>query len=160
MGFFKKITKGVGKAIKKNVNFKTLVKVGSKFDPSGLVGGMQEQYYAKKEQKEYEAQLANQQGATGFVQMASMPVSNYQTARNPNFGEIMLGAAGGALAGAGGVLAGSTTAGQAGATLVDNTLMETLKKNWLKYLGILIAFVLVIVGLVKFVFKPKKRGKW
>jgi hypothetical protein len=136
MGFFKKIGGFVKKATKQ-VSFKNLVKVGGMLDPTGLVSGMQNAHYEKKALQE---QAKAESDAIAQAQAQ---------ARNPNIGEILTGAAGGALSGAGNVLAGSTSAGQTGATLVDNTLSTWFKQNWLKVFGAVTGVTLLIILIVK-----------
>jgi len=132
MGFFKKL----GKGLKKNISFKNLVKVVGKaatFVPvvgdmaGGIIEGAQAAHYAKKEQRQAEAEAA--------AMMNQQPkgiINTMEAKNNPTFMDILQGAGGGALTGAGQVLAGSSTAGTAGATLVDSTLSEWFKKNWMK----------------------------
>lgn len=141
MGFFKKIGNFVKKAAKQ-VSFKNVVKIASGFDPSGIIGGMQAQHEQKKldaqaaaEQAAYDAQVAASGGGGGSIVN--------QMARNPNFGQIL----GGAMAGAGTVLASGQAgqvAGAAGATLVDNTMSEWFKRNWLKVVG----GAVLVIGLI------------
>lgn len=149
MGFFKKIGGFVKKATKQ-ISFKNLVKVAGSFDPTGLVGTMQNAHYEKKAiaeqskaQADYDAQVAQQAQAQAQA-----------VAKNPNIGEILTGAAGGALSGAGQVLAGSTSAGQAGATLVDNTMTTWFKQNWLKVFGAVVGITLLIILVVRLTKKP------
>jgi hypothetical protein len=47
MGFFKKIGSFVKKGAKQ-ISFKNLVKVGSSFDPTGIVGSLQSNHEASK----------------------------------------------------------------------------------------------------------------
>lgn len=130
MGFFKKIGKGIKKFAKKNINFKTLVKVGGMVDPSGLVSGMQESHYLKKEGKKAEAEaLAQETGANAF---------NY-VKDNTLFGSAFKGAT-----------------GEAGATAVDSSLTTFFKNHWLKIVGGLVA----IVVLVKVLQRPQSRGRF
>ncbi len=137
MGFFKKIGGFVKKATKQ-ISFKNLVKVGGMLDPTGLVSGMQNAHYEKK---------ALQQQAK--AEADAMAQANAMARTSPNIGDILTGAAGGALTGAGNVLGGSSTAGQAGATLVDNTLSTWFKQNWLKVFGAVTGVTLLIILIVK-----------
>ena len=137
MGFFKKIGGFVKKATKQ-ISFKNLVKVGGMFDPTGLVSGMQNAHYEKKalqEQAKAEAE--------------AMAQANAMVKSSPNIGDVLIGAAGGALTSAGNVLGGSSTAGQAGATLVDNTLSTWFKQNWLKVFGTVTGVTLLVLLIVK-----------
>ncbi|POS01586.1 hypothetical protein Q361_10946 [Flavobacterium croceum DSM 17960] len=147
MGFFKKIGQGIKKFAKKNINFKSLVKVGSMVDPSGIVSGLSAQHEQKKMEREQEAQAVAEAQAYE-AQMKS---------KNPNIGEILTGAAGGALSGAGQVLAGSTKAGEAGATLVESTTNAWFKRNWLKLVGAVLGATTVVVLFVR-VLRPKRQG--
>lgn len=160
MGFFKKIGGFVKKATKQ-ISFKNLVKVGTPLLggiplvgglASNLVGTMQANHEAKKEQQAYDNQVAEQQ-----MQQAAQAQAIAR--RNPNIGDILIGAGGGALTGAGQVLAGSTSAGQAGATLVDSTMTAWFKKNWLKLVGGILATVLVIFLFVKMLRGNKRTSK-
>jgi hypothetical protein len=140
MGFFKKIGSFVKKGAKQ-ISFKNLVKVGSSFDPTGIVGSLQSNHEAKK-QAQNDARLQSD------FEMQTL------TRSNPNLGDILLGAGGGALSGAGQVLAGSTSAGSAGATLVDSTMSVWFQRNWLKLLGGVLGTVTVVVLFLK-VLKPQ-----
>ena len=118
MGFFKNIGKKIKSFAKKNINFKTLVKVGGMVDPSGLVGGLQAAHYAKKEGKEAEAQaMAQQAGSQGMEYLQN----------NTIFG---------------GAIKGAT--GQVGATAVDSTMSTWLKSNWWKVLIPIVGIVLIV----------------
>lgn len=149
MGFFKKIGAGVKKFAKKNVNFKTLVKYGSMVDPSGLAGGIQAQHQAKKEAKEMERQeaLSNQSAVENFA-------NNETSRKNPNFMDILTAGGAGALTSIGQTLGGSTTAGQAGASLVDSTLTAWLKANWWKVL----LGLSVVGGIIYFAVRRGNKG--
>lgn len=147
MGFFKKI----GKAIKKNVSFKNLVKIGTPLlgaipiaggMAQSLVSNMSEQHEANKQARQQE--LAQRQAQEEYN--ASLSASKKQ---NPNIGEILIGGAGGALTGMGGVLAGSQAVGQIGATAVTNTTNTWLKQNWLKLVGGILGTVTVVFVFVK-----------
>lgn len=145
MGFFKKIGGFVKKATKQ-ISFKNLVKVAGGLDPTGLVGTMQNAHYEKKAiaeqrkaQAQYDAQVAQQAQAQ----------ANAMAKSSPNIGDILTGAAGGALVGAGNVLGGSSTAVQTGATFVDNTLSTWFKQNWLKVFGAVTGVTLLIILIVK-----------
>lgn len=130
MGFFKKIGKGIKKFAKKNINFKTLVKVGGMVDPSGIVSGMQESHYLKKEGKKAEAEaMAQETGANAF---------NY-VKDNTLFGSMFKGAT-----------------GEAGATAVDSSISTFFKNHWLKLVGGVVA----IVVLVKVMRRPEPRGRF
>lgn len=141
MGFFKKIGSFVKKATKQ-ISFKNLVKVGGMLDPTGLVGGMQDAHYQKKA-------LREQAKAEADARAQAQAQANAMAKSSPNIGDILTGAAGGALTGAGNVLGGSATAGQAGATLVDNTLSTWFKQNWLKVFGAVTGVTLLIILIVK-----------
>lgn len=141
MGFFKKIGGFVKKATKQ-ISFKNLAKVGGMLDPTGLVSGMQNAHYEKKA-------LQEQAKAEADAMAQAQAQANAMAKLSPNIGDILTGAAGGALTGAGNVLGGSTTAGQAGATLVDNTLSTWFKQNWLKVFGAVTGVTLLIILIVK-----------
>lgn len=152
MGFFKKIGNFVKKATKQ-ISFKNLVKIGTPLlgaiplvggQAQSIVSGLSEQHEAKKmeaqQQAEYDAAVQQQQASAANQQFAK---------QNPNFGEIMIGAAGGALQGAGNVLAPSQTVGQIGAKAVDSTLTEWLKKYWWKLALGVVGVALLIWGIMK-----------
>ena len=148
MGFFKKIGGFVKKATKQ-ISFKNLVKIGAGFDPTGIVGGLQASHEAKKqEQADAHAQA---QAQAQYDQQIAMQ-------KNPNIGEILTGGLGGALQGAGNVLAGSTSAGNTGATLIESTTNAWFKRNWLKLVGGVLGAVTVIMVFVK-VMKPNNHRK-
>lgn len=165
MGFFKKI----GGFVKKQVSFRNLVKTVKNFGSfipvvggvvSTVVGKLSDAHEAKVAEREQTAQAEqaqtdyNKAMQDAYAQgqstvQAQETAKNVMVAKNPNIGEILTGAAGGALAGAGGVLAGSSQAGQAGATLVDNTMSVWLKRNWLKLVGGILGAALVIFFFTK-----------
>jgi hypothetical protein len=165
--------KKIGKAIKKNVSFKNVVKGVAKFGSfipvvgsvaSTVVGSLSDRHEAKKAERQA-LQEAEAMNAQAMAQMSntektelvnSAVMTSHATGKSVK--EILQGALGGALSGAGGVLAGDTNVVTATSNLADNTIMATLKKNGLKYLGILILFAVVVFGFVKMVFKPKKKG--
>jgi hypothetical protein len=171
MSFFGRIGKGIKKFAKKNIRFKTLVKGVSQFGGmiplpgadmiSGMIGQMADKREAKKQEKAMLKQMEKEQ-AQQMAQMSNTEkvdaLNQAMLARTANVGikDVLNGALGGALSGAGNALAGDTTTVNATSTLADNTISATLKKNWPKYLGYLAVGVLFVVGLVKLVFKPKK----
>lgn len=136
MSFFK----GIGKMIKRNVNFKTLVKVGTK--AAGMIPGVGGQVQSvmqgfsdaaelKKQQRQAEAQAVAEQAS--------------QTAGN------LIGSQTGKLVNK--AIAGASdsfkeTTGQAGASVVDFTIKEWFKKH----VWHVVAGVGVILGLI---FVPK-----
>jgi hypothetical protein len=168
--FFKKI----GKAIKKNVSFKNVVKGVSKFGSfipvvggfaSQITGSLSDAHEAKKAERQalqeaeaMNAQAMAQMSNTQKTELVNNAVMTSQ-ATGKSVKEILQGALGGALSGAGGVLAGDTNVVTATSNLADNTIMETIKKNWAKYLGILVVGTLLVVGAVKLFFKPKNRRR-
>lgn len=124
MGFFKKIGKGLKKFAKKNIRFKNLVKLGSMVDPTGLVGGLQEAHYAKKEGRALEAEMMAQNAGANAINYAS---------EKGLFGHTIQGAT-----------------SQAGSTAINWSLNTWLKNNWQKVVvGVLAvgAFVFAIVRL-------------
>lgn len=118
MGFFSKIGKGIKKFAKKNLNFKTLVKVGGMVDPTGLVSGMQEAHYMKKAGNAEEASIMAQNAGAGAVQYAN---------QKGLFGDAVTGGV-----------------NQAGATIIDGSMSTWLKQNWGKVLGALAVLGAVI----------------
>ena len=144
MGFFKNIgrfvkrnVKSVGKTIKKNVSFKNLVKLGSMVDPTGLVGGLQQAHYAKKEAQ----QIADEQAREQALYDAEMQAQNaganaVDYLKNKGlFGSAVTGAV-----------------GSAGSTVIDSSVNTWLKKNWLK-------LVAGIVGVGTLVFLAVRLGR-
>lgn len=150
MGGFKKLFK--------KINLRNVVKsvgaVGSFVPVVGKFADKGVQIFNKVDQKRQaqkfaQAQanvmaVAEQGGASALASMAK---------ENPNIGDILMGGAGGALSGMGQVLGGSTTAGQAGATLAQSTLKEWFKKHWWKVaLG-----VSIIGGVIYFAVRKGNR---
>jgi uncharacterized membrane protein YdbT with pleckstrin-like domain len=170
MKFLKKIGAGVKKVVKKNVNFKTLVKTVGKASGAipgiggfvaGTIGSMQDAHYAKKEEKKALEQLQQEPlydtlSNTQKVEAVNQQVIQNVTSKEPTPKEVLIAAAGGALSGAGTALAGSTTVQTAGATMLDGTIMTYLKNNWLKVVGIL-AGVVVVLRLLTGATASKKR---
>ncbi len=155
MGFFKNIGKGIKKLTKK-IELKGLVKGIKNFGGfipgvggvvSGVIGQISDQHEAKKLAREQHAQELGMQQA---VQAEAIRTGN------PDIKDILNGAVGGALSGAGTVLAGSSQATDAGAKLVDGTMSTWLKTNWLKLVGFISAVTIFIVILVR-VLKPKHK---
>lgn len=169
-----KLGKALKKFVKKNVRFKTLVKGVAKFGSfipvvggiaSQVTGQLSDQHEAKKAERQALAE-AEAMNAQAMAQMSNTEKSELINnsmvqahATGKSIKEVLQGALGGALSGAGGVLAGDTSVVNATSNLADNTISETVKKNWPKYLAWLAAGALVVVGLVKFVFKPKTRRR-
>ncbi|SHF13967.1 hypothetical protein SAMN05444377_10483 [Flavobacterium fontis] len=166
MGFFKRIGKGIGKGIKgagkfikKNATFKNLVSLASNFDPSGIVGGLQAKHEAKKQEQQALAEMQqnpefNQLPATEQVMLVKNHVgaqnaqaiataSDIAQKRGITIGEVLQGAAGGALQGAGSVMAGDTKVATTGGTLTQNVFMNWLKRFWYIPLGIVVILALV-----------------
>ena len=158
MGFFSGFGKKIKKFVKKNVRLKNIVKLGASFDPTGIIGGIQDAHYAKKAEREAMKQ-AEQENAD-FVKMSNtekVDAVNSQLSKGSKFMDVLNGFLGGGMHGAGTVLAGDTNVANAGATLADNTIMAYLKQNWAKLLGFVAVGTLFIVGIVK-LLKPKKKG--
>ena len=165
MGFFKKI----GSTIKKNVSFKNIVKVTSKFGSfipiiggplSSVVGTLSDNHESKKFQRQQNEQqslaqadydkalqLAQSQGSTPSE--AQKIASDVMVSRNPNIREVLTAGAGGALTSIGNVLGGSSTIGNTGATIVDSTISSWLKKNWLKMIGFILGSTTIIFIFIK-----------
>lgn len=142
MGFFKKIGAGIKKA-SKQISFKNLVKIGASFDPSGIVGGIQQAHQAKKDGKAEEAILLQQAEAEKVYNMAN------START---------LANGALNGAyDGVKAGTKQGiAETGAELTDLTIKAWFTKHWKHLLMALAGIVVVVVVWKKFLTKPNR----
>lgn len=152
---------GMFSKLKKKINLRNLVKtvgaVGSFVPVVGKFADKGVQIFNKVDQKrqaqKYAQAQANIQAVAesgGSSAVASMMKSD------PNIGDILMGGAGGALAGMGQVLGGSTTAGQAGASVVQNTLKEWFKQHWWK-----VAIGVTILGGVIYlaVRKGNKAGR-
>ena len=118
MGFFKNIGKKIKSFAKKNLNIKTLVKVGGMIDPSGLVGGLQAAHYEKKAGRVAEAAMMAEQAGANAVAYAN---------DKGIFGSTLTGAV-----------------NQAGATVIDGSMTTWLKQNWGKVLGALAVLGAVI----------------
>lgn len=164
--------KKIAKAIKKNVSFKNVVKGVAKFGSfipvvggvaSTVVGSLSDAHEAKKAQRQAlaEAEAMNAQAMAQMSNTEKSQLVNEALVKSASTGtpikDILNGALGGALSGAGNVLAGDSSVVNATSNLADNTIMATLKKNWAKYLGILVVGAVIIWGFVKLVFKPKRK---
>lgn len=140
MGFFKKI----GKAIKKNVSFKNLVKVATPLMGAiPVVGGLaqnisekaQEAHQAKKDaealkaQGDYQAaQDAEMRAQALQVQVASVAGSALGAVSNAGAQMVAKGVTDGAWAGTSqGV---KQSLGNVGADIADNTITAWFKKHW------------------------------
>lgn len=171
MGFFKKlnlkkITGGIKKFVKKNVNLKSLVKVGAMVDPSGIVAGLAQNHQAKKEQAQAELEALQQEQAfndlsnTEKVNLVEQRVLENNLRINPTFADIIKGAGAGALTGAGQVLGGSKTAGDVGASVMDSTLKTWFKTNWWKVVVFPLGIALIIWGVIKMLGKKRTGGRY
>lgn len=141
MGFFK----GIGKMIKKNVNFKTLVKVGAQGlgtlpGVGGIAGGvisnLQDAHEAKRAHNAEVAQAKLEQasnsagGALGSLggKFASQTLQKaYDTAGN----EVKDGL------------------GKVGAEVANSTIKQWFKKHWKAVVGILAGVITIIVVAVR-----------
>ncbi|MGL2964654.1 hypothetical protein ACSVH2_12600 [Flavobacterium sp. RSB2_4_14] len=150
MSFFK----GIGKMIKKNVNFHTLVKVagqGLSMVPGvgGVAGGviqnLQEAHDAKKQANEEQAQqaiqeAANQAGTAGGTIAGQFITKTMTKAYDSAGAEIKTGL------------------GKVGAEVANSTIKEWFKKHWKAVVGGVVGLVVVIVGAVK-IFGHKSHRK-
>lgn len=162
MGFFKNI----GKAIKKNVSFKNLVKVATPIMGAiPFVGGtvqnisekLQESHEAKKAQQnaqnEYDRQVAEQQAQ--FAQQQAYQLAGQTVGAVANAGSQLF-----AKSVTEGAYAGLSTGskqglGTVGAEIADSTITAWFKKHWKHIL-----IGLSVIGLIYLINqhnKPKKR---
>lgn len=93
---------------------------------------------------------------TGVMPQPAAPVPVKQTSAtiaksNPDFGDVLKNAAGGALAAVGGTLMGGKDGGNIGANALDSTISTWLKRHWWK----LALGVGAVVGLIYY-FRKKK----
>jgi len=165
MGFFKNIGKSI-KKVTKQISFKNVVKLGAMAVPGiggSIIGNLQAQHEQKKADAQAQADANRAQAEYNAVQtklaLDSSLLTNTAngTTSNPNIGQILIGAAGGALAGAGGVLAPSQTTGQIGASAVDSTISEWFKKH-IMHIGIGVSVIVAF-----FIFRGSggsRRKKW
>lgn len=152
MGFFK----GIGKFIKKNVNIKTAIKTVGKAGAllpgvggviGGTIGQLQDAHYAKKEQREAEAQALVEQASQNMGQATGTIAGQFlsKTAQNAyaNASEE--------------VKAGL---GKVGANVADHTIKEWFKKHWKLIVGFAVGLPLLIWGAKKaFAKKTRYRRK-
>jgi hypothetical protein len=146
MSFFK----GLSKVVKKNVNFKTLVKVAGKASSlipgvggqvSEVVSGMQQAHQEKKAGRQAEAQA--------LVEQAAQTAGN---ALGSNAGKFISKTAKVAYDTAGNEV--KEGAGKVGASVVDSTIKEWFKKHWWHVLAV-IAGLLFIFKLLPRLFSGK-----
>jgi hypothetical protein len=142
MGFFK----GIGKFIKKNVNIKTAIKgvgqAGSLIPGvggvvAGTIGQLQDAHYAKKEQRQAEAnalveQAAQNLGSAGGTIAGQFASKTLQNAYANASDEVKAGL------------------GKVGANVADHTIKEWFKKHWKLVVGLGLGIPLIIVAIVKF----------
>lgn len=134
MGFFKKIGKAIKKGVKQ-ISFKNLVKVGSMVDPTGIVGGLQDAHYAKKEAKAMEqannqamAEYYNQQ-ANQYATGAGVKLAN--TLANTSVGQSTL----------------NGFVGATGANVADSSIKVWFQRHWQKVAiggGLLVGVILLL----------------
>jgi hypothetical protein len=129
MSFFK----GIGKMIKKNVNLKTLVKVTTKaasFIPvvggevNAVMQGFTDAHQAKKEQRESDAQIALDNTAKNFGIVAGKTAGTFVNKAMASSSQAF-----------------QESTGQAGASVIDFSIKEWLKKH--KHTLILAGFLLL-----------------
>lgn len=147
MGMFKKLGK-----LTKKINLRGVAKLANNFTSmipvvggmaSNIVGGAIEKGEQKRAQKNIDLANANAQVQQQMAETKSY-VEAEQMKTNPNIKDILQGALGGALTGTGQVLAGTTQAGQVGATVIDNSITTWFKENILKVVaGAGILFILI-----------------
>lgn len=144
--------KKLGKLTKK-INLRGVAKLANNFTSmipivggvaSNVVGGAIEKGEQKRAQKNADAEAF----AQAQIQQNMANTKSYVEAEtmktNPNIKDILQGALGGALTGTGQVLAGTTQAGQVGATVIDNSITTWLKENVLKVVaGAGVLFLLI-----------------
>lgn len=102
-----------------------------------------------------ESEIAQLNAASNSKIKTAEIISKIQK-QNPDIGDILEGALGGALGGAGAVLGGSKDVAETGANVIDNTIGVWLQKNWLKLLGGTVLLTGVVIAIVK-LFGGKKR---
>lgn len=150
MGFFK----GIGKLIKKNVNFKTLVKVGAQGlgtlpgvggVAGGVISNLQDAHEAKRAQRSDEAQMKLQQASSGAGKAVGSLAGQFasqtlQKAYDQAGNEIKDGI------------------GKVGAEVANSSIKQWFKKHWKAVGGIVVGLVAVIVVMVRwFGHKGHKR---
>lgn len=149
MGFFKNIGKSIKKA-SKQISFKNFVKIAGKFDPTGIVGGIQDAHYAKKEAREAQKQndLINQQNLEALALQKQQEVGNkFGNYANTIAGNLVEATVNGAYYGIDkGYKQGVANAGSDLATMTANTWFE---KNQTKVLLGLVSIVGLILILKK-----------
>ena len=149
----------------KKISLKNAVKLASKvsaFVPGagGIIAGMAQEHMDKRAAKKAEQQAIRDAQAQipQFDQMSNtekVDVVNQMAMKGVGIKDVLSGALGGALTGAGTALAGDTNIQNAGATVVDGTITAYLKKNWLKVLGILGVATTFVILLTRSL-KPKR----
>lgn len=152
MGFFKNIGKAIKKGVKQ-ISLKNVVKVASSFDPTGIVGGIQqaheikkqeraEQDAARKEELAYQAQV--------LAEQAAQKVGTVTGTLAGQFGKTVLqetynGLDKGFKAGAGVVAA----------NVADEGIKAWFKKHWQK-LAIGVGALVAVVLAWRYFRKPKR----
>lgn len=162
MSFLKKIGKGI-KTASKQISFKNLVKIASKFDPSGIVGGIQDAHIAKQEEKkalaqqkaaemEYQKQLAANNTAEAERQRLLAIDAQEKAEYNRQIQSVNTQAVGGKIGVVAGSIGGNVSkialqtateninqdlkegVAKAGANMANTTLNEWFKIHWWKVL--------------------------
>jgi len=150
MGFFK----GIGKMIKKNVNFHTLVKVGAQGlsmvpGVGGIAGGviqnLQDAHDAKKAANDEQAQIA--------LDNASTQAGN---AIGTNAGKFLAKTAQKAYDAAGNEI--QSGLGKVGAEVANQSIKEWFKAHWKAVAGGVVGLVVIIVGANR-LFAHKRTAK-
>lgn len=150
MGFFKK----VGRMIKRNVNFKNLVKVGGQVlavvpgggAAAGIVENLQAQHEQRNQEREQAAAVAAQPaGSVTYVD------------KGVKLGDVLQAAAGGALSATGSALLEDPAVNQQAAKAADSVAMAWLKKNWWKLAAGLIVIPVAFWGIKKLFFGGSRR---
>lgn len=172
MKFLKKIGKGL-KSVTRQISFKNAVKIASKFDPTGILGGIQDAHIAKQEEKkalaqqkaaelEYQKQLAANNAAEAEKQRLIALDAQEKAEYNRQVQALNTQAVGGKIGVVAGTIGGDITKqalqtateninqdlktglSKAGADMANSTLNEWLKMHWWK---LLIGVVALFFGL-------------
>lgn len=151
---------GLFKKLKSKINLRNVVKtvgaVGSFVPVVGKFADKGVEIFNKVDAKRQAQKVAQAQAYTQAIASQGGGSAVRSMAKtDPNLMDVLMGAGGGALTGAGAVLGGSTTAGQAGATVVQSTLKEWFKIHWWKVaLG-----VSVLGGVIYLAVRKGNKGR-
>lgn len=152
MGFFKNIGKAIKKGVKQ-ISLKNVVKVASSFDPTGIVGGIQQAHEIKKQEKAEQDAIRKEElayQAQQAIENAAVKVGSVTGSLAGQFGKTVLSET------YNGLNSGfKSGAGVVAANVADEGIKAWFKKHW-KKLAIGVGALVAVVLAWRYFRKPKR----